>query len=148
MVFSFQDDKKYTAQVVNAIDFKQVYRYFSEFQIIFNCRPFKYAVENNIETINTSGAKVTNSGTIESEPVINIYGRGDIKLKINDDEITIKNVDEYVTINSVLKDAYKDEVLKNGDMIGEFPLFKVGENIISFSGNVSKIEVEINEAWI
>ena len=33
--------------MVNSIDFKQVYRYFSEFHIIFNCRLFKYAVENN-----------------------------------------------------------------------------------------------------
>ena len=47
-----------------------------------------------------------------------------------------------------LPEETKDEVLKNGDMIGEFPLLKVGENIISFSGNVSKIEVKINEDWI
>ncbi|WP_162181058.1 hypothetical protein [Clostridium tetani] len=53
-------------------------------------------------------------------------------------------MDGYVIIDSVLK----DEVLKNGDMIGEFPVFKVGENAISFSGNVSKVEVVINEVWI
>ncbi|BDR81645.1 hypothetical protein N072000002_18280 [Clostridium tetani] len=57
-------------------------------------------------------------------------------------------MDGYVIIDSVLKDAYKDEVLKNEDMIGEFPVFKVGENAISFSGNVSKVEVVINEVWI
>lgn len=60
----------------------------------------------------------------------------------------MKKVEEYVTIDSVLKDAYKDETLKNGDMIGEFPVFKVGENIIDFNGNVSKVEVKVNEVWI
>ncbi|MBV1820498.1 hypothetical protein AAGC94_09765 [Clostridium sporogenes] len=43
----------------------------------------------------------------------------------------------------VLKDVYKDETLKNGDMIGEFPILKVGENVVSFSGNVSKVEVKV-----
>ncbi|WP_242978495.1 hypothetical protein [Clostridium tetani] len=51
-------------------------------------------------------------------------------------------------MDSVLKDAYKDEVLKNGDMIGEFPVLKVGENVVSFSGNVSKVEVWVNEVWV
>lgn len=43
----------------------------------------------------------------------------------------------------VLKDVYKDETLKNGDMIGEFPILKVGENVVSFRGNVSKVEVKV-----
>lgn len=89
-----------------------------------------------------------NEGTFQSEPVIKVYGSGDIKLKINDDEVTIKKVDGYVTIDSVLKDCYKDDALKNDDMIGEFPIFKVGENAMSFSENVSKIEVSVNEVWI
>lgn len=54
----------------------------------------------------------------------------------------------YVTVDSVLKDCYKDDVLKNGDMIGEFLVFKLGENVISFSDNISKIEVRVNEGWI
>lgn len=57
-------------------------------------------------------------------------------------------MDEYVTIDSVLKDCYKDEVLKNDDMIGGFPVLNIGDNIISFSGNVSKVEVKVNEVWI
>jgi len=44
-----------------------------------------------------------------------------------------QKVDRYVTVDSLLKNAYKDYLLKNEDMIGEFPVFKVGENAISFS---------------
>ncbi|RMD03246.1 phage tail protein [Clostridium autoethanogenum] len=149
LIFSFQEDKKYIAQVVNAIDFKQVYKYFSEFPIIFNCRPFKYAVDNNIETINTSGAKVTNLGTIESEPVINIYGSGDIVFKINGQQISLKGVSEKITINSVIQDCYDDAGNNlNGNMSGEFLKMKSGENIIEWSGNVTKLEIKINEMWL
>lgn len=148
LIFSFQPDKKYIAQVVNMIDFKQVLKYTSRFPIIFNCKPFKYAVKDKIITITKNNSTIYNEGTFQSEPVINVYGSGDIKLKINDDEITVKKVDEYVTIDSVLKDCYKDDALKNGDMIGEFHVLKVGENIISFSENVTKVEVKVNEVWI
>lgn len=100
-------------------------------------------LENLMSTI-----KPINEGTFESKPVIKVYGSGDIKLKINNDEVTVKKVDEYITIDSVLKDCYKDDDLKNGDMIGEFPVLKVRENIINFSGNIGKVEVKVNEVWI
>ncbi|WP_373181208.1 distal tail protein Dit [Clostridium butyricum] len=148
LIFSFEPNKKYIAQIVNAIDFKQALKYTSSFPIIFNCKPFKYSVEKNIITITKNNSTIYNEGTFQSEPVIKIYGSGDIKLKINDNEVTVKNVEGYVTIDSVLKDCYKDDVLKNGDMIGEFLAFKVGENAIGFSGNVSKVDVKINEVWI
>lgn len=99
-------------------------------------------------SLNFIGKEFLNEGTFESEPVIKVYGSGDIKLKINNENIIIKKVDGYVTIDCVLRDAYKDYVLKNGDMIGEFPVFKVGENDIEFSGNVSRMEVRVNEVWI
>lgn len=148
LIFSFQPDKKYIAQVVNMIDFKQVLKYTSRFPIIFNCKPFKYAVKEKIITVTKNNSTIYNEGTFKSEPVIKVYGNGNIKFKINDDEVTIKKVDEYITIDSVLKDAYKDDALKNGDMTGEFPILKVGENVVSFSGNVSKVEVRVNEVWI
>ncbi|NFL36781.1 distal tail protein Dit [Clostridium botulinum] len=148
LIFSFEPNKKYIAQVVNAIDFKQALKYTSSFPLIFNCKPFKYSVEKNIITVTKNNSTIYNEGTFQSEPVIKVYGNGDIKLKINNDEVIIKNVDGYVTVDSVLKDCYKDDVLKNGDMIGEFPVFKVGENIMGFSENVGKMEVWVNEVWI
>ncbi len=149
MTFSFQPDKKYIAQVVNAIDFKQVYKYFSEFPIIFNCRPFKYAVENNIVIINTSCAKVTNPGTIESEPVISIYGSGDIVFKINGQQISLKGVSEKIIVDSVIQDCYDNAGNNlNGKMTGEFPKLKPGENIMEWSGDVVKAELLPNWRWL
>ncbi|WP_333861540.1 distal tail protein Dit [Clostridium sp.] len=149
LIFSFQADKKYIAQVVNAIDFKQVYRYFSQFPIIFNCRPFKYAVENNIVTINTSGTALTNPGTIESEPVISIYGSGDIAFKINEGQITLADITEKVIVNSVIQDCYDDGGNNlNGNMTGEFLKMKPGENVMEWSGGVTKVELLPNWRWL
>jgi predicted phage tail component-like protein len=54
LIFSFQSDKKYIAQVVNSIDFEVILKITSRFVIIFNCRPFKYSVMNEVINI-TSG---------------------------------------------------------------------------------------------
>lgn len=149
LIFSFQADKKYIAQVVNVIDFKQVYRYFSQFPIIFNCRPFKYAVENNIVTINASGTAVTNPGSIESEPVISIYGSGDIVFKINEGEITLQDITEKVIVNSVIQDCYDDGGNNlNGKMTGEFLKLKPGQNIIEWNGGVTEVEIMPNWRWL
>ncbi|MCY6354511.1 distal tail protein Dit [Clostridium sp. ZS2-4] len=148
LIFSFQPDKKYIAQVVNMIDFKQVIKYTSSFPIIFNCKPFKYAVQDKIITITQNNSTIYNEGAFQSQPIIKIHGSGDIKFKINDAEVSVKKVDGYVTVDSVLKDCYKEDVLKNGDMMGEFPIFKVGENAIGFSENVSKVEVRVNASWV
>lgn len=149
LIFSFQADKKYIAQVVNAIDFKQVYKYFSEFPIIFDCRPFKYSVENSIETITTSGTKITNLGSIESEPIISIYGSGDIIFKINEQQISFKGITDKIIVDSVIQDCYDDAGNNlNGNMSGEFLKIKPGENIIEWSGNVTKVELLPNWRWL
>ncbi|MCH3964547.1 MAG: phage tail family protein [Clostridium sp.] len=149
LIFSFQPDKKYIAQVVNAIDFKQVYKYFSEFPVIFNCRPFKYAVENDMVNIINSGTAVMNPGTMESEPIISIHGSGDIVLKINGQQINLKDVTEKVIMNSVIQDCYDDEGNNlNAKMAGEFPKLKPGENIMEWNGDVVKAELLPNWRWL
>lgn len=149
LTFSFQSERKYIAQVVNAIDFKHIYKYFGEFPIIFNCRPFKYAVENNMLNIIETGTKVSNIGTIESEPVITIYGSGDIVFKINQQEISLKGITEKVILNSVIQDCYDDKGNNlNDKMSGGFLKLKPGENIIEWSGNVTKLEVLPNWRWL
>lgn len=131
------------------IDFKQVYKYFSEFPVIFNCRPFKYAVENDLMNIISSGTAIINPGTVESEPVMNIYGSGDIVLKVNDEQISFKDVTEKIIVNSVIQDCYDDAGNNlNGKMTGKFPKLKPGENIIEWSGDVVKAELLPNWRWL
>ena len=149
LIFSFQPDKRYRAQVVNAIEFEQVYRYTSRFPIVFNCRPFKYAVQNNLLTITESGSFITNPGTIKSEPVISVYGSGDMELTVGSEVILLKEISDKIILNSVLQDAYDEEGLSlNFKMKGEFPHLEIGLNKISWTGNVQKIEVLPNWRWL
>jgi len=149
LTFSFQEDRKYIAQVVNSIDFNQVFKYLSKFPIVFNCRPFKYALQNTLITLTQSGEIINNPGTIESSPVITVYGTGDITLNINGRGIQLYGITNKIIINSEIMDCYDDAMSNlNFKMAGEFPKLDKGENILSFTGTVVKIEVLPNWRWI
>jgi len=149
LIFSFQPDRKYIAQVVNAIDFTQIFKYTSKFPIIFNCRPFKYAMQNIPLTITESGTNINNPGTIESLPVISVYGSGDIGLVINTNHIELTDISGKIIINSEIEDSYDDAFNNlNSKMNGNFPILKTGQNLIQWIGNVEKIEILPNWRWI
>jgi predicted phage tail component-like protein len=77
LIFSFQSDKKYIAQVVNSIDFEVILKITSRFVIIFNCRPFKYSVMNEVINITSgTGTSVLNRGTVKSRPLVKVYCSG------------------------------------------------------------------------
>jgi predicted phage tail component-like protein len=149
LIFSFQNDKKYKAQIVNSIDFKQIMNYISEFLIIFNCRPFKYSVDNTLITITQSGTNLINPGTIYSMPKIYVYGTGDITLKINGNEIKINGLSNKIIVDSTLYDCYDDNLNNlNSKVNGSFPILKSGNNLVEWTGNVSKIEILPNWRWL
>lgn len=148
LIFDFQTDRKYVAQVVNAIDFTQAYRYFSKFVIVFNCQPFKYAVNNSSINLIAAG-KVINSGTIYSEPIIKIVGNGDITLNIQSQIVKFKGIADHIILDSPQQNAYNQSGENlNNKVTGEFPVLSVGENNISWSGNVSKLEITPNWRWL
>lgn len=149
LIFSFQDDKRYKAQVVNAIDFKQVFKYTSIFPIIFNCRPFKYAVQNNIFTITQNGTSIINTGTLKSEPIISVYGSGKISLKVNETIVDLTDISGKIILNSIIQDAYNEAGDNlNSKVNGDFIILKTGSNKFEWAGSVTKIEVLPNWRWL
>lgn len=148
VTFSNEPDRKYRATIISEIDFEKIItEKFRKFIILFDCQPHAYALDNNIITI-TGPSTILNPGTANSDPIIKVYGSGDITLTINGVNINLYNVVDYVTIDSVLVDAYKDTVLKNNDMLGDFPELIPGENSISWIGTVTKIEITPNWRYL
>lgn len=148
LIFDFQSDKKYIAQVVNSIDFKVVYKYISQFPIIFNCRPFKYETEMNMIEMAKEGI-ILNPGSMYSDPIIKIFGSGDITLNINSEVIKLKQVKEHIILDAVHQNCYSEDIENlNSNMSGEFPKLQTGENNISWTGAVYKVEVTPNWRWL
>ena len=147
VIFSNEPTKVYKATIINQIEFKRVVATFHSFIIQFDCQPHKYDIDNESITLTTPGT-LYNSGTAPSKPLIKIFGTGAIDLTINSTIINLTNVDEYVTIDTEMVDCYKDTLLKNDDMDGEFPILEVGINNISWTGTVTKVEIIPNWRYL
>lgn len=150
VIFSSEPDKIYKAFIKNSIPFHNILLNLNDFLVQFDCEPFKYSVNwrNDILTM-TEATIVYNRGTFMSEPKITVYGDGNIDLKINNENYLLLAVDGYITIDSEIMEVYKDSENKNISFQADaFPKFQVGENTISWTGNVTKVEIEPRWRWL
>ena len=147
VIFSNEPDKVYKAVIVNQIELIKLVKTYHSFLVQFNCQPHKYSLQNDIITLESTGT-IYNSGSAIALPIIKLFGTGSITLTINGNIVNLTNVVDYVTIDSELIDCYKDTQLLNNSMTGEFPVLEVGNNNISWTGTVSKIEIKPNWRYL
>lgn len=145
-----EEDLYYKVKFVEIEDAINVRNDVGEFTVNFTLDPFQYEADNPTEII-TSRTTINNPG-YEAEPVMTAHCNGTGNIYINDQEITIQNVNGTITIDSEMQNAYRiaDGYVTNlnSHMIGRFPVLEHGQNTISFDGDISKIELIKNVRWV
>ena len=99
-------------------------------------------------TITTGSAVVANPCSVYSEPIIHVYGSGNITLIVNDAFVELEGIEDSIVLNSAIQEAYQGETLLNEKMEGDFPVLKPGNNLFSFSGDVSRVVIEPNWRYL
>ena len=79
-----------------------------------------------------------------SEPILTVYGSGDITLMVGTTIVELEGISGNIVIDSALQEAYKGTTLMNDHMNGEFPVLKPGMNAISWTGTVTKVVIKPN----
>ena len=150
MTFSTEPDKVYRVTIANKISIAQMMRVFQKFQVVMDTQPFKYSVNAAGDALElTAPTTIRNSGTVYSEPLITVYGSGNITLTVNGVDFPLYGVQESITIDSEMMEVFKGNTNQNGKYGGvEFPRFEVGKNEISWTGNVSKIKIQPRWRWL
>lgn len=150
MVFSTEPDKVYHVTIANQISIAQMMRIFQKFQVIIDTQPFKYSTNPANDFVElTAPTTIRNSGTVYSEPLITVYGSGDITLTINGADFPLYGVEDSITIDSEMMEVFKGNTNQNGKYGGtEFPRFEVGKNEIGWTGKVSKIKLQPRWRWL
>ena len=140
LIFSFMSDKYYIVKNITIENIVRNYNRYNTIETVFLLEPFKYEIESPIYLSNSTNLYY--QGTAPGECNIKIYGNGNIQLTINDDTVQINNVNQYVELDSkFLLCLNLDKTSKTKDMIGNFPILDKGKNKISWTGNVSKVEI-------
>ena len=155
VIFSNEEDKYYNYQIIEQIDFDKLLRY-KEATVKMHVQPFKCSAEDNQKVFSvdstTTSISIRNSGNIYSRPVLTITGSGSIDLYLNDIQLFVINMESYtsITIDTNNMNAYNGNTLLNRNVAGSYDNFKlnVGNNIISWSGTITQIEIDNYSRWI
>ncbi|MDB1923400.1 hypothetical protein ABHA37_08230 [Clostridium tertium] len=149
VIFSNVPDRFYYYKIINEIPLREIIENsWYEFEVTFKCQPFGYALNNDPVIIENKNTIIYNSGTYYSKPKITIYGNGDINLFIGDEQITLKDIKEYITVDTNKLRTYKDTIRQNHKKIGNYPILQKGENNITWDGYISKIEIIPNWRYL
>ena len=72
--------------------------------------------------------------------MITVYGNGEVTLMVG---MTIVELDVSgsITLDTPLMEAYSGSTSMNSAMSGDFPVLLPGQNAISWTGNVTKVEI-------
>ncbi|HAO6068083.1 TPA: hypothetical protein IQB01_002910, partial [Listeria monocytogenes] len=112
------------------------------------CSPLKNDLSGIYPTVIENGAKIYKMNSSISQPLIEFSGSGDITINVNGNEFVFKNLlqgdygidsevrEVYQVIDSAFVSINNKYYSKN-----IFPFFDLEENTISWSGNVSKVQV-------
>jgi len=144
----FSDDADYYYQIKTSsiTDIQNTLNLYGYFEVEFTAKPFQIKELNIIEL--ESQGQILYSGTIEGEPNLKIYGAGDVSVSINNRTFHLKSLVDHIEIDSENQRAYKGTESKNDEMIGKYPYLDIGVNAISWIGNVTKIEIDLKEAYL
>jgi len=150
VTFANRTGGHYNARIANQIPFEKVLRGnpHCSFAVNFRCYPFWYQENVSDVTITTSGDTITNPGSVYSEPLITVYGSGNITLMVGTTIVELTNVSSSIVLDCALKEAYKGTTLMNDHMSGDFPVLKPGLNAVSWSGNVTRIVIKPNWRYL
>lgn len=94
---------------------------------------------------------LTNRGNIVSRPTVTVYGSGNVELAINSVTVLSFSIEGgSITIDSEEMNAYHGDTLMNRRVTGDYSdlRLKVGENVISWNGDVIGIKIEDFSRWI
>lgn len=94
---------------------------------------------------------LTNRGNVASRPTVTVYGSGNVELAINAVTVLSLSIEGgSITIDAEEMNAYHGDALMNRHVTGDYADLRlnVGENVISWRGDVTAIRVEDFSRWL
>ena len=94
-----------------------------------------------------------NKGNTIAKPIFKIYGSGNITLKLSGESVfQINNLDmnKYIIIDTVEMNTMYEDTFLNRSVSGDYNdlWFSKGDNDLSWTGNISQIEIDEYSRWI
>lgn len=146
IIFSDDPGLYYFGFLDNKLDIEEVIGEVGEVTLTFNVQPYKRRTTGDRYVVVKNNDKIMNSSHTASKPLFHIEGSGDITIKINDQELVLKDIANDIYIDSQEMEAYRytqGELMgQNHHMYSDFPTLEPGINVFTITGTVSKLELK------
>lgn len=155
ITFSNEPDKYYNFTTLNQIDFEKLLR-FKKAKITIHVQPFKYSTIESTKTYNfteeSQNLTVRNNGNIYSKPIITLFGSGTINLSLNGIQVFTIALNGSIVLDTQSQNAYDPNTkdFLNRYVTGDFKnlYLQIGVNTISWTGNITKVQIDYCSRWI
>ena len=151
ITFSNEPDKYYNFATLNQIDFEKLIR-FKKAKVTIHVQPFKFSTVEDTKTFTNNNFTVRNNGNIYSKPIITVYGEGTVYLSLNGLEALQISLNGAMVLDTQTQNAYDPETkdFLTRSVIGDLKnlYLPVGANTISWTGNITKVEIDYCSRWI
>lgn len=145
---SFSDDPGFYYRIAQVVipNIENTLNLYGYFEVQIRAHPFQYKQRDLVKI--TNPGQVMYYGSIEGEPEISIFGSGDVSISINGRTFQIKGLSGSITIDSEAGLVYKGTQPAGNKMIGKWPYLDIGFNTISWTGPVTRLEIDPKEAYL
>lgn len=106
----------------------------------FICKPQRFLKSGEQSKLFTAGTTILNPTSNITKPLLKVYGT-DGTVTIGSVTFSLTGVSSYIYVDCDIEDAYKDGQNENSKMTGQFPYFSKGANSVSWTGNITGIEI-------
>lgn len=106
--------------------------------VTFEVQPFFHSFPQAVTV--TSGQVITNPG-LPVRPYLKITGSGNVTISVNGKAYRINSVNQYVELDYPF--AYKGTLNQGRSLLDGFPLLETGNNTITWTGTVTKVEAKL-----
>lgn len=136
-------DHYWMARVENSPQIAMRVRTLAPFEIGFDCKPQRFVKSGEFPIYVDSSCYIHNPYGMEASPMIRVYGSGAGEIMVGDCTVELHDIIDGMILDSDTQNAYSHTSVNLNSTIyaPEFPVLKDGDNYISFSGGVERLEI-------
>ena len=123
------------------------YNQVGQFDLVFSCKPQRFLKSGEHEVYFREEGTLYNATSFPAKPLITVYGSGAGVVTIGDISVEVKELNEPMILDCDMQNAYSIGVdgtpaNRNAAIYAPvFPELQPGENIVSWSGGITGLEV-------
>ena len=140
---SYEQEYYRLAMYQDEITIENILQHAGRVTIDFNCKPQRFLKSGEEKIQMTKSTTLYNPTGFNSLPIITVYGNNSGVLSIGEHRVRISYIRSSIVLDSDIQDAFMGTTNRNSDITLDkgFPEFVPGENIVSWSGGITSVEV-------